>query len=216
MILSENNAKLFVISAPSGCGKGTVLGEVFKNRKVFYSVSCTTRKPREGEIDGIHYNFIDDKMFEKMVNENEFLEHAGFVSHYYGTPKAPVLDKLNKGIDVVLEIETQGAFQVKEAMPEAVLIFILPPSVKELRRRLNKRGTESADVIENRVAQAAGEIGKAFKYDYVIMNDGLEDAVLDFETVMDSVKKNDGKANRFRADSEETKKIINEVLDYDA
>lgn len=216
MILSENNAKLFVISAPSGCGKGTVLGEVFKNRKVFYSVSCTTRKPREGEVDGVHYHFIDDKTFEKMVDENEFLEHAGFVSHYYGTPKKPVMDKLEQGIDVVLEIETQGAFQVKKAMPEAVLLFILPPSVKELRRRLNKRGTENSEVIENRVSQAAGEIQKAFKYDYVIMNDGLEDAVRDFETVMDGVKKNDGSADKFKADNDQTKKIINEVLNYDA
>ena len=170
----KNNAKLFVISAPSGCGKGTILAEVFKNRDVFYSISCTTRKPREGEKDGVHYHFISDDSFKKMIDSGEFLEHAGYVGHYYGTPKKPVLANLEQGRDVILEIETNGAFQVKKAFPEAVLMFILPPSVKEIDRRLRKRGTESDDVIADRVSQAAGEIGKAGGYDYVIMNDGLE------------------------------------------
>lgn len=214
--LYKNNAKLFVISAPSGCGKGTILGEVFKNRDVFYSVSCTTRSPREGEVDGVHYHFITDDGFKKMIDENEFLEHAGYVKHFYGTPKKPVFDNLEQGRDVVLEIETNGAFQVKKAFPEAVLMFILPPSVKEIERRLKKRGTETEEVIQNRVSEAAGEIAKAVDYDYVIMNDGLEEAVDDFVTVMNSVKAEDGAADRFKAENEDTKKLIDEVLNYDA
>ena len=204
----KNNAKLFVISAPSGCGKGTILAEVFKNRDVFYSISCTTRKPREGEKDGVHYHFISDDSFKKMIDSGEFLEHAGYVGHYYGTPKKPVLANLEQGRDVILEIETNGAFQVKKAFPEAVLMFILPPSVKEIDRRLRKRGTESDDVIADRVSQAAGEIGKAGGYDYVIMNDGLEDAVEDFVAVMNSVKAEDGKADKFRSENDDTKKFI--------
>ncbi|WP_295208761.1 guanylate kinase [Ruminococcus sp.] len=212
----KNNAKLFVISAPSGCGKGTILGEVFKNRDVFYSVSCTTRSPREGEVDGVHYHFITDDGFKKMIDQNEFLEHAGYVKHFYGTPKKPVFDNLEQGRDVVLEIETNGAFQVKKAFPEAVLMFILPPSVKEIERRLKKRGTETEEVIQNRVSEAAGEIAKAVDYDYVIMNDGLEEAVDDFVTVMNSVKAEDGAADKFKAENEDTKKLIDEVLNHDA
>ncbi len=207
-----NKARLFVVSAPSGCGKGTILSEVFKNSDVFYSVSCTTREPREGEVDGVHYHFIDDVQFEKMVAENGFLEHAGFVKHYYGTPAEPVEKNLSAGRDVVLEIETNGAFQVKKAMPEAVLIFILPPSVQELKRRLNKRGTESEAVIEERVKAAADEIAKAFDYDYAIMNDGLEDAVRDFETVMRAAKNDSAEADKFRTDNNDIKTMINEVL----
>ena len=199
----KNNAKLFVISAPSGCGKGTILAEVFKNRDVFYSISCTTRKPREGEKDGVHYHFISDDSFKKMIDSGEFLEHAGYVGHYYGTPKKPVLANLEQGRDV-------------KAFPEAVLMFILPPSVKEIDRRLRKRGTESDDVIADRVSQAASEIGKAGGYDYVIMNDGLEDAVEDFVAVMNSVKAEDGKADKFRSENDDTKKLIDEVLNYDA
>lgn len=207
-----SKAKLFVVSAPSGCGKGTVLGEVFKNCSVYYSVSCTTRKPREGEVDGVNYYFIDNDKFDKMVCENGFLEYAKFVEHSYGTPAAPVKENLEAGRDVVLEIETQGAFQVKKAMPEAVLIFILPPSVAEIRRRLNKRGTEEQAVIEKRTAEAAGEIAKAYNYDYVIMNDALEEAVADFKAVMGSAKNGDGKADGFKAECENVKNMIDEVL----
>ncbi len=214
--MSKNNARLFVISAPSGCGKGTILSEVFKDRDVFYSVSCTTRAPREGEVDGVQYHFIGDDGFKKMIDENEFLEYAGYVKHFYGTPKKPVFDNLEQGRDVVLEIETNGAFQVKKSYPEAVLMFILPPSVGEIERRLKKRGTESEEVIANRVKEAAGEIAKAYDYDYVIMNDGLEEAVEDFITVMNSVKTDDGRADKFKSENEEIKKMINEVLDYDA
>ena len=207
-----NKAKLFVVSAPSGCGKGTILNEVFKNSDVFYSVSCTTRAPRDGEIDGTHYRFIDDAEFEKMVSQNGFLEYAGFVKHYYGTPSEPVLKNLSEGRDVVLEIETNGAFQVKKAMPEAVLIFILPPSVEELRRRLNKRGTECDCVIDQRVKAAAAEISKSYDYDYAIMNDRLEDAVRDFQLVMKASNDESSEADMFKTNNENIKNMINEVL----
>lgn len=208
----SNKAKLIVVSAPSGCGKGTILAEVFKEKKVYYSVSCTTRKPREGEQNGIHYHFIDDKKFEDMISKNEFLEYAGFVGSYYGTPSKPVLANLKNGVDVILEIETQGALQVKKAMPDAVLLFILPPSVKEIDRRLRKRGTETEEVIAKRVSQAKGEIEKSYNYDYVIMNDALEEAVDDFNTVFESAKNDDSKADRFKASNQDTINLINEVL----
>lgn len=209
----NNNAKLFVISAPSGCGKGTILAEVFKNRDVYYSVSCTTRKPREGEIDGVHYHFIKNDQFEKMAQNNEFLEYAGYADHYYGTPLETVKGNLEQGRDVVLEIETKGAFQVKKAMPEAVLMFILPPSIKEIDRRLHKRGTEEESVIQKRLSEAVGEIKQADKYDYVIMNDELEKAVEDFNIVFNSAKAEDDKADKFKSDREEIKKLIGEVLE---
>ena len=207
-----NEAKLFVVSAPSGCGKGTILAEVFKDIDVFYSVSCTTRQPREGEEDGVHYHILTVEEFDRMVNEDGFLEHAGFAENQYGTPRQPVLDSLAQGRDVILEIETQGAFQVREKMPEAVLIFIVPPSVSELRRRLYKRGTETPEKIEKRVAAAAGEISVACKYDYVIMNDGLEDAVRDFKTVYSAARSGDGSADSFRPGEPEVINMINEVL----
>lgn len=212
----KNNAKLFVVSAPSGCGKGTVLGEVFKSRKVYYSVSYTTRKARNGEVDGVNYFFTDEKHFAEMVENDEFFEHACFVDHSYGTPKKPVMDNLENGTDVILEIETQGAFQVKKAFPQAVLVFIVPPTLATIRHRLEKRGTEEKAVIDKRCAEAAGEIAKAVKYDYVIVNDALEDAVRDFNTVVDSVKLDDGGADKFSTADENTIKIINEVLNYDA
>ncbi|MBR4554607.1 MAG: guanylate kinase [Ruminococcus sp.] len=208
-----NDARLFVISAPSGCGKGTLLGEVFRDSDVFYSISCTTRAPREGEVNGVHYHFITDEKFRDMIAGDEFLEYAEFVKHSYGTPRQPVLDSLSQGRDVILEIETKGAFQIKEKIPEAVLLFILPPSIQEIRRRLNKRGTEKADVIEKRVSEAAGEIAKSYRYDYVIMNDDLADAVRDFKTVYNAAKSGDGSADRFRAGNEDTKKLIDEVLE---
>lgn len=210
--MSDMKAKLFVVSAPSGCGKGTILAEVFKEREVYYSVSCTTRKPREGEENGVQYFFVDNEKFDKMIEQGEFLEYAKFASNSYGTPVAPVKEHLEKGVDVVLEIETKGAFQVKKAMPDAVLVFILPPSVKELDRRLHKRATETDEVIAERISQAVGEIEKSYEYDYVIMNDELETAVDDFNAVFESAKREDKAADRFRPDDENTKNMIDEVL----
>lgn len=206
-----SKGKLFIVSAPSGCGKGTILSEVFKERNVYYSVSATTRKPREGEINGTHYFFMSDDEFRKTISEDGFLEYASFAGNSYGTPKKAVFDKLEEGVDVVLEIETQGAFQVKEKYPEAVMIFILPPNIGELRRRLGKRGTESEEVIERRVSQAAGEIEKSLRYDYVIMNDDLEAAVKDFYTVIEAAGRGTHDADAFKA--ENMKNTIKEVLE---
>lgn len=184
-----NKGKLYVVSAPSGCGKGTILSEVLKNNdNLFYSVSATTRCPRDGEEDGINYYFLSVEDFKKEIENGGMLEYAQFCDNYYGTPKQKVLDKLNKGIDVILEIETNGAMQIKKAMSEAILIFILPPSVSELRRRLNKRGTEKQDIIDKRVNEAEAEIKKACEYDYIMINDELEKAIEDFEAILKASK----------------------------
>lgn len=184
-----NKGKLYVVSAPSGCGKGTILSEVLKNNdNLFYSVSATTRCPRDGEEDGVNYYFLSVEDFKKEIENGGMLEYAQFCDNYYGTPKQKVLDKLNKGIDVILEIETNGAMQIKKAMSEAILIFILPPSVSELRRRLNKRGTEKQDIIDKRVNEAEAEIKKACEYDYIMINDELEKAIEDFEAILKSSK----------------------------
>lgn len=184
-----NKGKLYVVSAPSGCGKGTILSEVLKNNdNLFYSVSATTRCPRDGEEDGVNYYFLSVEDFKKEIENGGMLEYAQFCDNYYGTPKQKVLDKLNKGIDVILEIETNGAMKIKKAMSEAILIFILPPSVSELRRRLNKRGTEKQDIIDKRVNEAEAEIKKACEYDYIMINDELEKAIEDFEAILKASK----------------------------
>ncbi len=184
-----NKGILYVISAPSGCGKGTILAELFKRMdNLHYSVSATTRASREGEIDGKNYYFISREEFENKIADGGMLEYAEFCGNYYGTPKDKVFEKLNEGISVILEIETVGAMKVKEAYPDAVMIFILPPKVATLRERLIGRGTETLDVIEKRVGEAEAEIKKAYNYDYVLVNDDLNEAVDGLETIMKSVK----------------------------
>lgn len=175
---------LIVVSAPSGCGKGTILAEILKDPKYYYSVSATTRKPRTGEVDGTSYHFLTRDQFEQRINSDGMLEYAEYCSNYYGTPKKEVYDKLSEGKNVILEIEVQGAMQIKKKCPEATFIFIAPPSVQELRRRLNKRGTESEEVINQRVSEAAHEISFAGQYDYVVVNAALEDAIDDFKAVV--------------------------------
>lgn len=179
---------LIVVSAPSGCGKGTVLAEVLKRDNFYYSVSATTRAPRPGEVDGVNYHFTAKEKFEELIASGGVLEYAQYCGNYYGTPRKAVEDKLNEGRDVILEIEVQGAMKIKEVCPEAVFIFILPPSLDTLKQRLVGRGTETAEVIEKRVAEAAGEIEKAYKYDYVIVNDDLNEAVSDFIKAVDAEK----------------------------
>ncbi len=184
-----NKGMLYVLSAPSGCGKGTVLSELFKRTdNVFYSVSATTRAPREGEVDGVNYYFVTKERFLELVKNDGMLEYATFVDNYYGTPKAPIEKKLAEGKDVILEIETVGAMMVKAAFPEAVLIFMLPPSIEVLASRLVGRGTETDEVIGKRVAQASREIRLAGNYDYVFINDDLSGAVDDLMMIMKSAK----------------------------
>lgn len=179
---------LFIVSGPSGCGKGTVLAEILKQDNVYYSVSATTRAPRPGEVNGVNYHFLSKDEFEKLIENGGMLEYASYCGNYYGTPKKPVEDMLAEGKNVILEIEVQGALKVMEKCPEAVSVFILPPSLKELRRRLHKRGTETEEVIEKRIGEAAGEIRKAVNYDYVMINGELEIAVSDLLSIINSQK----------------------------
>ncbi|WP_457568926.1 guanylate kinase [Desulfurobacterium sp.] len=168
---------LIVISAPSGTGKTTLVNLLMKAfPKMEFSVSCTTRKPRPGEVDGKDYYFISLEEFEKKIENNELLEWAEVYGNFYGTPKDKVIEALNEGKDILLDIDTQGALQVKKNYPDAVLIFILPPSLKELERRLRSRGTEDEETIEKRLLIARRELSLATKYDYIIINDQIEEA----------------------------------------
>ncbi len=182
--------KLYIISGPSGCGKSTVLREVFRHRRnIFFSVSATTRGPREGEVDGKDYYFVTREEFERMIGADELLEHAQYVSNYYGTPRKPVEAMLSEGNDVVLDIEVQGAGQVKTKMPEAVSLFILPPSLEELERRLRGRGTETEEKIRSRLSQAEREIAKSGSYDYRVVNDDVERAAGEIVQIMRRIRR---------------------------
>ncbi|MCD7890022.1 MAG: guanylate kinase [Oscillospiraceae bacterium] len=187
---------LYVFSAPSGCGKGTVLTELRKRMpELKYSVSATTRAPRDGEVDGVHYYFVTRERFDELVETGGMLEHATFCGNSYGTPKEKVFECLDNGIDVILEIETKGAMMVKESYPEAVMIFMLPPSIGELRNRLENRHSETEEVIDGRVKEAAREIAVAGNYDYVFVNDDVLEAVETLYRIM-TVSKNLVKINQ--------------------
>ena len=165
---------LFVFSGPSGVGKGTLKAKLFEEfaDRIVYSVSATTRGPREGEVDGKDYFFISRQEFERRVKNNEFLEHAEFAGNCYGTPRAYVEKLLDSGMNVVLEIDVQGALQVMKSMPESVSVFILPPSFEELEHRLRGRGTETEEKIRERLETAKRELPYAPQYDYQIVNGG--------------------------------------------
>lgn len=193
---------LIVVSGPSGCGKGTVLGKIKDKLGLSYSVSATTREIREGEVDGVNYHYIRREHFEKLVAEDKILEHTTYCGNYYGTLREEVDSRLDQGQDVLLEIEVVGAANVKRLCPDAVLIFIAPPSIKELERRLRKRGTETEEVIAERVSQAEREIHCAKDYDYIIVNGELEKAIEDVSSVII--------AERVSAQNKE--QIISEVL----
>lgn len=182
-----NRGVLVVLSGPAGTGKGTVCKEFLsRNEDSVFSVSATTRSPRPGERDGVDYFFITKEKYGEMVKNDEFLEHAEFCGNCYGTPKAAVEQRLSEGKNVILEIDVQGALQIKEKVPDSVLVFIAPPSQKILRERIEGRGTETPEVIDRRMEAAKGELAQIPKYDYVIVNDEVDKAVLRFETIINA------------------------------
>lgn len=169
---------LFILSGPSGVGKGTVRQRLFEQQThLKYSVSATTRNKRPGEEEGVDYFYKSKASFEQMIQEDELLEYAKYVNNYYGTPKAYVTEQLEKGNDVFLEIEVQGAMQVKRNFPEGVFIFLFPPSLEELKNRIVNRGTESNELVINRLKEAKKEIDMMSEYDYVVVNDDVDKAV---------------------------------------
>ncbi len=180
---------VIVVSAPSGGGKGTILKELFKrNSNIKFSVSATTRNPRPGEIDGENYYFIDKNHFEELISEGKMLEHAEYCGNYYGTPKEPIEKAVKDGFDIVLEIEVQGGAQIKKKIPDCVSVFITPPSMEILEKRLRNRGTETDEVIKNRLNTALVEIPHAEDYDYIVVNDELEKAVDELESIIKAEK----------------------------
>ena len=189
ILKTNERGSLIVISGPSGAGKDTIVDKLLKiNKNATLSVSATTRAPRPGEIDGVHYYFLTREQFEEKIKENEFLEYAEYNGNYYGTPKSGILDKLNQGLDVLLVIEIQGALKIKELVKEALFIFILPPSMSELRRRLIDRKTEDREKIIKRFKTAYNEINEVTKYNYVVINDVLDEAVEKVNSILISEK----------------------------
>ena len=181
---------LLVVSGPAGVGKGTINQALIeRNPNIKMSISATTRAPREGEIEGVHYFFKTEAAFREMIAQNAFLEYMHvFQMHYYGTPKSFVRDELAMGNSVILEIDVQGAMRVKQAYPEAVLIFLAPPSMSELKTRLIGRGTESVEVIEKRFHIALSEIQAAEHYDYIVVNNISEVCVAQIESIVAAEK----------------------------
>ena len=175
--MSHSKGKLYVISGPSGTGKGTICAELLKDINNEFSVSMTTRAPREGEVHGREYYFVSREEFLENVEKGNFLEHATVFDNFYGTLKDMVIKRLERGRNVILDIDVQGGLNVKASMPDAVLIFILPPSLAELRKRLIGRNTESPEIVEKRLSKALNEIKFIGEYDYYIVNDDIETAV---------------------------------------
>lgn len=183
----EEKGILFILSGPSGVGKGTVRKELFERKtELRYSISMTTRGMRPGEVEGVDYFYRTNEQFEKLIDEDKLLEYAKFVDNYYGTPKEYVLKTLDEGHDVFLEIEVQGALQVKKNFPEGVFIFLFPPSLEELKNRIVNRGTEKEDVILNRLKEARKEIEMMDAYDYVVVNDDVDKAVAKIQSIIQS------------------------------
>lgn len=177
---------LTVLSGFSGAGKGTIMKEIVNRYPYFLSISATTRQPREGEVDGVHYYFHTKEEFEKMIKNEELIEWAEYVGNYYGTPKKAVEQQLQEGKDVLLEIEMQGGMLVKEQFPDALLLFVTPPSFDELKQRLVGRGTETEEQIAMRMARASEEVVYMDSYDYLVINDNLEDAVENVHSIIQS------------------------------
>lgn len=193
----QRNGLLLVISGPSGVGKGTLVNALMeRNQKIKMSVSATTRAPRPGEIEGVHYFFKTEEEFKAMVDRGEFLEYIHvFGSKYYGTPRSFVEQQLASGYDVILEIDVQGAMKVKQAFPDAVLMFITAPSMSEIKSRLIGRGTETMEQVEKRFATAFEEIKMIPQYDYVIINDVVDVAVHHMEAILEAERCRTSRSN---------------------
>lgn len=185
MIKTKKQGLLIVLSGPSGSGKNTVCDEVKKNNKnIWESISMTSRKPRKGEIDGKSYYFVTEEEFKKNIEDDNMLEYAKFAGNYYGTPKKNIQKHLDNGEDVILVIEIQGALQIKQKISHALFVFLLPPSMKELKRRLIDRNTESSSKVMERFERAYKEINELSKYNYVIVNDDVKDAAKKLESII--------------------------------
>ena len=200
-----NKGGIFVVSGPSGSGKDTLLSQLFKKcPEIKFSISSVTRPMRAGEKEGEKYNFISRKEFEEMLQRDELLEHNVYVGNYYGTPKTPVLNASKNGEDIIIEVDVNGAKQIREKLPQAVSIFIMPPSFAELEKRLSGRGTESEEVIAERMNSALFEIERATEYDYIVVNDDIDTAVDDIIQIISGS----------RLMLKRQKHIIDEVLNY--
>ena len=211
MIKSKKTGQVIVISSPSGGGKGTVIAELLKKQKnLWLSVSTTSRPQRDNDIPGVTYNFVTKEDFEKKIKEDYFLEYTEYVGNYYGTPKEPIKEKLDQGIDVILEIEIEGASNIKKLLPESIFIFIMPPSIKTLVKRLKKRNTDSNDKLMERFHKTYKEINEVTKYNYVVINDDLEETV---DKVASIIKAEKCSVNRIEEVYLETKEEeIHELL----
>lgn len=189
MIKQKKQGQLIVVSGPSGAGKDTIISKVAdNNKKIWISVSATSRSPRKGEKDGINYFFLEKEDFKEKIKEDYFLEYAEYAGNYYGTPKEKIVEKLNNGIDVILVIEIQGAMKIKEILPETLFIFIMPPSEKELLKRLAGRKTEDKKKIVERFEIAYKEINEVTKYNYVVVNDDLDKAISKVQAIIEAEK----------------------------
>lgn len=211
MIKTKKQGLLIVLSGPSGSGKNTICDEVKKNNlNIWESISMTSRSPRDGEIDGKDYYFVSSKEFEEKIKEDKFLEYAEFAGNYYGTPRENIQKHLDNGEDVILVIEIQGALQIKKKLPQALFVFLLPPSMAELKRRLTDRKTESKSKIMERFETAYKEINELSKYNYVIINDKVNDAVMKLEAIIKAERCRVDRIEEVFLDSPEEK--IHEIL----
>ncbi len=189
MIRKKKDGILLIISGPSGAGKGTICKEIIKDLGIWQSVSMTTRAPREGEVEGVNYYYVTEEEFKKRIDNDEMLEYANvYKGLYYGTPKKEVVTRLSKGEDVLLEIEMEGAMKVKEKYPAAICIFIMPPSMQELKKRLEGRGTESKEKVLERFTKAYQEVNEVTKYNYVVINDEVANAVNKIKAIIEAEK----------------------------